>query len=329
MTTRLYFRFSKTCPQANAKILGKSQPGFTLVELLVVIAIIGVLIALLLPAVQQAREAARRMQCTNNLKQLALAVHNYHDTFKVIPPCEIWKSGRTTHWGATSLLLPFVEQSALHEQLNPQGNGLPTVATEPLLATPIDAFMCPSDPGGNVNFAFNDLGKSSYLPSQGVFWVEYNDSPYKDPCRLAQITDGLTNTLMFGERFLGEKPFRSVGGVWAGRSNTGGAVQVQGRGAWPPNTPYVGTFDGISGASDPLNTRTAYTSLHPGGVNISLCDGSVRFVSENVDSITSYPTSSSTNFFRMEDQAVSTPAAINRVWQNLFRPNDGNTLGNF
>ncbi|TWU26702.1 Type II secretion system protein G precursor [Novipirellula galeiformis] len=305
------------------------RTGFTLVELLVVIAIIGVLVGLLLPAVQSAREAARRMQCTNNLKQLALAVHNYADTFKVIPPLEIWKSGRSTNWGSSVLLLPFIEQTALRDGLNPQGDAIPNVGDQPLLATRIDGFICPSDPGPDVNFAFNDLGKANYLPSQGVFWALYNDSGYTQPCRLAQITDGLSHTLMYSERFLGETPFRSVGGVWAGRSKTGGNVQAHGRAAWPPNTPYAGDLADISGASDPLNTRSAYSSLHPGGVNIARCDGSVRFVSENVDSITSYPSSSSTNFFRLADQAVSQPAQANRVWQNLFIPNDGNPVGDY
>ncbi|MFI4875447.1 MAG: DUF1559 domain-containing protein [Blastopirellula sp. JB062] len=306
-----------------------ARSGFTLVELLVVIAIIGVLIALLLPAVQQAREAARRMQCTNNLKQLGLAVHNYHDTFRVIPPSEIWKSGRSTNWGSGVLMLPFLEQSSLHDELNPMGDAVPEVDDQPLLATRVDAFICPSCPGDDTNFAFNGFGKSNYLPSQGVFWAKYHDSPYTEPCRFAKITDGLTQTLMFGERFLGETPIRSLAGVWAGRSKTGSAVQVQGRAAWPPNTPYAGQFDDISGAGDPLNTRTAYTSMHPGGVNIALCDGSIRFVSENVDSLTSYPTSSSTNFFRLADQAVSQPTLANRVWQNLFIPNDGNPVGEF
>ncbi len=303
--------------------------GFTLVELLVVIAIIGILVGLLLPAVQAAREAARRMQCTNNLKQLGLAVHNYADTFKVIPPLEVWKNGRTTNWGANVLLMPFIEQSALHEALNPQGDAIPNVSVQPLLATRIDGFICPSDPGPDLNFAFNDYGKANYLPSQGVFWVPYNDSGYTQACRLANITDGLSNTLLYGERFLGETPFRSVGGIWAGRSRTGGNVQAHGRAAWPPNTPYAGDLDDISGTSDPLNTRTAYTSLHPGGVNITRCDGSVSFVSENVDSLTSYPSSSSTNFFRLAAQAVSQPSDANRVWQNLFIPNDGNPVGDY
>ena len=131
--------------------------GFTLVELLVVIAIIGVLIALLLPAVQQAREAARRIQCNNHLKQIGLSLHNYHDTFGtlpslLIPPQDIRGSANQVDswdpaWGWQAFLLPFIEQTALHEQAR-IGQGSRPLDHIASFRTAIDGYMCPSDPGG-------------------------------------------------------------------------------------------------------------------------------------------------------------------------------------
>src|SRR6187431_1839409 len=122
--------------------------AFTLVELLVVIAIIGVLVALLLPAVQAAREAARRMQCTNNLKQLGLAVHNYHDTNNVFPPQMMnINTSNDRRWGWGAVTLPYIEQGALYQQLNPDGGQQIPVASAliggaPLLQTKLAAHLC-------------------------------------------------------------------------------------------------------------------------------------------------------------------------------------------
>jgi prepilin-type N-terminal cleavage/methylation domain-containing protein len=134
--------------------------GFTLVELLVVIAIIGILVALLLPAVQAAREAARRMSCSNNLKQISLGLHNYHDTYKTFPPDAIWygnpkgtqaASGDQRHFTWITLLLPFIEQAPLHDaidfrlpglnQLVSAGSGGPV----PLQSVQLEVVTCPSD----------------------------------------------------------------------------------------------------------------------------------------------------------------------------------------
>ncbi|MDP6554755.1 MAG: DUF1559 domain-containing protein, partial [Pirellulaceae bacterium] len=145
--------------------IGRKTRGFTLVELLVVIAIIGILVALLLPAVQAAREAARRMSCSNNLKQIGIALHNYHDTYKTFPPDAIWWGGnrktglsRTTNNAGVSggqrnytwiaLILPFMEQQPLHDRIDFKVPGLRQNIgnnTE-LQSVVLPAFLCPSDP---------------------------------------------------------------------------------------------------------------------------------------------------------------------------------------
>lgn len=124
--------------------------GFTLIELLVVIAIIAILIALLLPAVQQAREAARRSTCKNNLKQIGIALHNYHDTHSVLPPGVLMfddGSGDPDpdlgNWGWNTFLLPYIDQAPLYNQLTPNGANFPTSAAGSLIQTVVPILVCP------------------------------------------------------------------------------------------------------------------------------------------------------------------------------------------
>ena len=176
--------------------LRRQRRGFTLIELLVVIAIIAVLISLLLPAVQQAREAARRSQCKNNLKQLGLALHNYHDTYSVFPPGALalsttgvaYKPGDTEPsrtavvggWGWTVFVLPFIDQGPLYNSLAPNGNNFPSAPTT-LTKTILPVFLCPSDASGSIHTATamggdgatNGHAKSNYPAIYGSTSVDY------------------------------------------------------------------------------------------------------------------------------------------------------------
>jgi prepilin-type N-terminal cleavage/methylation domain-containing protein len=219
--------------QSRLSNTGPRSAAFTLIELLVVVAIIGVLVALLLPAVQSAREAARRSQCLNNQKQFGLAFHQYHDTFQVFPlqGMPLWNAngGRTWGWGA--VLLPFIEQKALHDALKPDGRALPHPDTlfdgAPLLRQPVKAFRCPSDSGPKTNPFYPHTNNSSnpndqystsnYAPNQNV--VHHNvDGTGGRGMRI--ITDGTSNTLLMAERSLRLEPRanRHTGAIVWGRS---------------------------------------------------------------------------------------------------------------
>jgi prepilin-type N-terminal cleavage/methylation domain-containing protein/prepilin-type processing-associated H-X9-DG protein len=210
---------------------GFAPGGFTLIELLVAIAIISVLIALLLPAVQAAREAARRVQCTNNLKQIGLALHNYHEANQTFPPGAIdtrLVTGKTIAnggFGVLARLLPYLEQSAIYDAQNFSLNvinGPPGVWTNSTsIHTRITGFLCPSDtppswptitvdkdtaPGVNyfasVGSGLEFSAKQTGGPPNGLFY--YTPTGGQSPVTLARITDGTSNTIAFGEWIVGD-----------------------------------------------------------------------------------------------------------------------------
>ena len=287
------------------------RQGFTLVELLVVIAIIGVLVALLLPAVQSAREAARRMQCANNLKQIALAMHNYHDTFSRLPPGQ-WNNFYTNDapwirgcW--VQPILPFIEQKNLYEVYDAarKTNGDWALLC-PNKDTKIKVLNCPADPsspkiltrdtnivggvatvqGLHTNYVVCS-GSTAYgtggLLLSGMFFT-------KSFLRLAEVTDGTSNTLMLSEICV--VPDTTTANDLRGRYCNSWEGNSWFTTLNPPNTSVRDTqvYQGISLKQAPQTTipnngtQAVYArSYHPTGVDVALGDGSVRFMNNNVN----------------------------------------------
>ena len=212
--------------------------AFTLVELLVVIAIIGILIALLLPAVQAAREAARRSQCTNNLKQIGLALQNYHDTYNRIPALRggtagtnPWNNGNNGQLSAWIGLLPFMEQGPLWEKISKGDSTYPPFGPAAWSASfapfrqQVPALLCPSDPAGTNRDPNSTQGRTNYMFSVGD---TMNDNAYGETRgvfagqrwrRFADITDGLSNTIALAERAISNGDNKILGGTTYGTAS--------------------------------------------------------------------------------------------------------------
>lgn len=285
----------------------RKNRGFTLVELLVVIAIIGVLVALLLPAVQAAREAARRMSCSNKMKQVALATHNFHDTTLRFPYAVMdVQPGQTSPSYYTGLIqiLPFLESDAVASRWNPD---LPRHSTDDsdgdgftnaiLQKMKIPTYTCPTmtPPSGPLG-STEDRAPCSYLFSSGrqdaqlYAYASYYDLPepafdgaiipLKSPdtpaypnheaTRMADLTDGTSNTFLAGETDFTPKgvPSTTMGGVWA--------------------YGYIGyswgtTFHPFNDHKQTSTVYGAFRSQHPSGANFALCDGSVRFITQGIE----------------------------------------------
>jgi len=309
------------------------RKGFTLIELLVVIAIIAVLIALLLPAVQLAREAARRTQCKNNLKQLGLALHNYHDTLGMFPGSV---GNGTPYRGASwmTMILPQLEQSAAYEQftfVNTDFSGQDAAdynwAIKQQLRVP--GLNCPSSPLGSTKTTPTVPGHTTaleaptnyeiqvadyvgisggiYVPNTTTYPTPSVDNGYGlqaytgiivvwnaagKPVTIGKITDGTSNTIAVGEHSTywldaagSQRDIRPSAhafcGPWGngpGHNTSGGWTQHVTTVRYPIN--HTGT---LTGASQPYHSNNGMRSPHTGGAQILMGDGSVRFLSENID----------------------------------------------
>jgi prepilin-type N-terminal cleavage/methylation domain-containing protein/prepilin-type processing-associated H-X9-DG protein len=300
--------------------------GFTLIELLVVIAIIGVLVALLLPAVQAAREAGRRTQCINNLKQIGLAMNSYHTAFNAFPPAKIFSGSCTKPNGGhgfvlnttgLTLILPYMEQKPLHDaynfnqaSCNSAWNGGNTIVmgsaavNTTVVGTMIAAFVCPSDARAEVvdtgladqtQYARQNARRCSYLLSVALH-TEFDCVASGKPTRLDQgaffndmssaikdFRDGASSTILVGE----SRQIKSdvaFGPYWGAGTHSSTHGQILPTTAvsyklWLPNASY-----GTTGGPNPGNLPGpwVFSSMHPGSINVVMCDGSVKAIKNGI-----------------------------------------------
>jgi prepilin-type N-terminal cleavage/methylation domain-containing protein/prepilin-type processing-associated H-X9-DG protein len=304
------------------------RAAFTLVELLVVIAIIGILIALLLPAVQAAREAARRSACTNNLKQLGLALHNYHDTTRVFPPSSINKTflnkaaptkGTLLNHNGWALILPYIEQGPLYNRFDfkqPTGPCGPGGGASGLLTVPaqnqeaaaeiVPGYLCPSDDGKTTftvgdtyygqatteavltNYGFStDARGSDWSDTRQDYWKFIGKDARRmfgnnSKCTFRDITDGTSNAVAIIETTRQQYNGSGYGWAYVGWVNNGIDLTVAG---YPPNQWYNPAYPAVPGQPGRLGEWGTSGSLHPGGLNVCLADGSVRFIDQATDPV--------------------------------------------
>ncbi|AMV19442.1 DUF1559 domain-containing protein [Planctomyces sp. SH-PL14] len=285
--------------------------GFTLIELLVVIAIIAVLVAILLPAVQQAREAARRSQCTNNMKQLGIAMHNYHETMGSLPigaggglvalPASGTVDASQSGYVWLRAILPYIDQTASYNMWDERyqyavGNN------NKVIQSPIPGMRCPSDTATqpwnntpNYNYAVN-LGNTTYNRTNPFNGVAFGQSPFDATTaaavrsyKFSDMGDGVSNVLLLGEIRQGQNGTDLRGLIWY-------VPHVGFTAHNPPNTSVPDRLNAgfcvaansaiqLPCAGTDTNNPTMFSarSRHVGGVNVVLGDGSVRFVSDAVN----------------------------------------------
>ncbi|MFH1921619.1 MAG: DUF1559 domain-containing protein [Planctomycetota bacterium] len=268
----------------------RNQRGFTLVELLVVIAIIGILIALLLPAVQAAREAARRSQCTNNLAQFGLALQNYDSAHEMLPPGVVNSEGpirsepQGYHMNWLVQLLPYVEEQVTFQHID-FSVGAYDEKNGPVSKTEISLFQCPSDPGGRYsgetpsvsNYAgcHHDVEAPIDADNHGIFFLNSH-------VRYRDILDGATHTIFIGEKMIDANDLGWLSGTRSTLRNTGTPINATAVIRDEPG--YHARPGKPQPVIDPTNLYVGgFSSYHPGGANFLFGDGSVRFLSETID----------------------------------------------
>lgn len=326
---------------------GRRNPaaGFTLIELLVVIAVVGVLIALLIPAVQQARGASRRSQCRNNLKEIGLAMHHYHEVHRCLMPGWIQMksaSGYTVNpsptglqifpdyspaWGWAAFLLPYIEQMGIYQHTVGVDRRLEDfTGTGQHAMTRIALFRCPSDPGPTIRGAevnFLRTATSNYAASHGHRYLTTGEASQNaaggkagettglfwghSRTQLRDITDGASHTIAMGESryYAGDLPIGAK--AWAGCAKAGDTDCVD-------DLSCSGRAAINTQSSNVDLQRESFSSVHTGGAHFLLADGSVRFISETID----YKTDGESN-----------SSVADSTYEYLLNREDGATIGDF
>jgi len=269
--------------------------GMTLIELLVVLAVITLLVGLLLPAVQMARESARRASCRNNLKQIGIALHNYAEVHGQFPS-GYFDEADTTGWGWGALLLPYLEDEPLHRKLGvlqTKFSGVPSSATQ----TVLPVYICPSDTGPEWNADRGEHAKSNYAGVAGnveiTRWDDIGNGVFfvNSGVRPSSITDGTSYTFAIGERrYNSTSGGKQKGAIWVGKF----APVAYASTVWScvGNPPHR-----INGTK-----QWAFSSEHASGAYFLLCDGSVHYFAEEIDS---------------------------NIYENLAQRGDGNPIGTY
>lgn len=323
----------------------RQRTAFTLVELLVVIAIIGILIALLLPAVQAAREAARRMSCSNNLKQIGLALHNYHDTYNRFPPSAILPFGATfDSWSVQARLLPFLEQANLQDLIN---WNFPYTAQPNVTRVRVPTYLCPSE----INDRERPDGALTHYPlNYGInlgTWFVYDPNTRRGGnglshpnslTSMANVTDGTSNTLAFAEVKAWSPYFRD------GSNPAAAGAPIP---ADPASVPLVGEFKANSGHTEWVDGRahqTGFTGTFPPNTEVPYVSGgqtySVDFTSrregKTINELT-YAVVTSRSYHPGGAQVLLTDGSARFVsetvelnlWRSLSTRDGGEVVGEF